>query len=278
MTKKIAFWLAILIVLILLAAGGCFYKFQKDKIGKRSIATNEENKKKTTGQLNEQPAKEKEQEKTVIDQYIKPVMLQIDDKCVKGQNDEGGPCSSGCSLTCTSMAKADLGGGISVEILPIDDKLERVYLKFTKDGQDLGIAIKGLPSFISANTFWFGLDILYISSNDIFVDDFSGHESERVHYHYDGKEWTDFEPWDLVRQEYPPGLSTDRRTFDVSVTSDGKKLKLTELNYYCNKCGEATEGYYGLMGSETYQYRKIFIIDRATNKIISTEKINRFDN
>lgn len=201
-------------------------------------------------------------------EYMQAKTIAIDEGCLKSQYIEG--MGQKISVTCNQVGEVGLSVSVRAvlksrhqeKILTGTDYEFDVYLEFYENSTKLNVPPYYLPSFADANARWFGLNISYLDKNNIYISDSGGHEGYPSHYLFNGTSWSKFSPWDLVKNVFPDTLQPP---FSVLVSQ--KYIKITEERYCCDQTYSDTP--------DRKANRMVFVLDRASKKIVETSKIAR---
>ena len=196
--------------------------------------------------------------------YVKPVNIKIDPSCEVFESDYKSVAKR--TITCDPLSQAT-SGSKKIVLKPIrqekvimgTDFDYDVYLEFWENGQKLNVPIYKFPSYLGANLRWFNLSVSFFDRNNIYVNDYGGHETSPRQHFFDGTNWKPLPLWEMVEPYYPKeSIDLSNKglpTFEIIVSD--KNLKVVEV----------TNAYYGFEGNIRY----VFIFDRASRQYIRTE-------
>lgn len=143
---------------------------------------------------------------------------------------------------CENLGKTRLFGqvGPTAELQPVSStSLDKVYLVFEENGEDLGIPKNEMDSYVNTAG-WFELRIYFLDRDNIYVWNRSGEEFiPGTLSFYNGSEWKDLDIEGTVKNNLPEAaqelvvrdvlISWDKINVSVTVDDDIQYLEL--VNY-----------------------------------------------
>jgi len=165
--------------------------------------------------------------------------------------------------------KKKLSNGLEVEVVVMDKENGKAELRFSDyeisgDAYTFRGAEYRTPTFAEEPE-WFQFSFVALGTNEIYIEDSSGHESMPRHFIVKNKTLVNL--GELIK-----GILIDKfpkETFpQIGVTFYPSFIRIEEENYCCDTTYDATN-------PEREKYRKVFFLDRKTYNILKEDKVER---
>jgi hypothetical protein len=195
--------------------------------------------------------------------FVEPVVLNINQDCLNNAKNIIS-ISSDCPNLGEKLLTDDVVATIDTQSrsLPKNKDFD-IILTIENKNSSAPIPPYAFPSFLTIDPDAFMIHISYLSDDEVYVRYAKEPQGYPQYMHYDGKEWKEFVPWDLVKDDFPDEIEPP-----LSVRMSEEYVEITEENYCCGSR-------YAAYDSDRFNYREQMILSKEDYSIVEVKQVDR---